>query len=376
MPERVLTRRQLLRDSAAAGIVLASAGGLLAACSGGSSAPKSATVRWVSPRGTLVAMEDYALWVPFELGYFEERAITVELDGGPGSSGIDLLVAGGADVVYPAPGDLAAAIDQGAPVVSVWNQYPAQVFSFSLPEDSPVASVQELSGARLSVPSLETKRIVDPLLVEAGVDPGSIKLVENGTEWNRAVAQHKADAGLVWEELRAQLMGQGYKLKYLLGPSFSEGPSNSYAVRHSDLENDDRRDALTRFLAAVAMGLEFARANPRAAAQITYRAVPGLADRLGPQTAVNALTQVARGHAVEEERGNGWGFHNEASWRAFLETTAGLDQTAKQLEPADVLTNELVEPANTAADVERARRDADGFDLDDEFSQTEVPAEA
>jgi hypothetical protein len=79
---------------------------------------------------------------------------------------------------------------------------------------------------------------------------------------------------------------------------------------------------------------------------------------------------------VEEERGNGWGFHNEASWRAFLETTAALRQTAKQLEPADVLTNELVEPANTAADVERARRDADGFDLDDEFSQTEVPAEA
>jgi NitT/TauT family transport system substrate-binding protein len=375
MLDAELTRRQLLRESAAAGIALSLAGGLLAACSGGSNKPKATTIRWVSPRGTLVAMDDYHLWVAQELGYFEERGITIELQGGPGSSGIDLVAAGQADMAYPAPGDLAAAVDQGTPVVSVWQQYPAQVFDFSLPEDSPVTSVQGLTGASLSVPVLGVKRIVEPLLVEAGIDPASVKLVENGAEWNLLVAQKKADAGLAWEGLRAQLMGQGLKLKYILGPSFSEGPSNAYAIRKDDLEDDDRRDALVRFLEAVVMGLEFARSNPRAAAQITYRAVPGLADRLRPQIAVNALVQIARGHAVEKERGNGWGFHNEASWRAYLETIAGLGQIAKQLEPAGVLTNELVERSNTGADVEQAQKDAEGFDLDDDFAQTTPPEE-
>ena len=375
MLERGLTRRQFLRDSASAGVAISLAGGLLSACGGGSSGPKPATVRWVSPRGTLVAMDDYNLWVPLELGYFEERRITVELDGGPGSSGIELLTADQADVAYPAPGDLAVAVDQGAPVVSVWQQYPAQVFDFSLPEDSAVASVQELAGACLSVPSLGVKRIVDPLLVEAGIDPASVKLVENGSEWNLLVAQGKADAGLVWEGLRAQLMGQGLKLKYLLGSSFSEGPSNAYVIRRADLEDGDRRDALARFLEAVVMGLEFARTNPRAAAQITYRAVPGLPDRLRPQIAVNALVQLARGYAVEEGRGHGWGFHNEASWQAYLETVASLGQITKRLEPGDVLTNDLVERANSGADVERARNDAQGFDLDDDFSETTPPEE-
>ncbi len=257
--------------------------------------------------------------------------------------------------------------------MSVWQQYPAQVFDLSLPQDSPVTSIQELAGSRLSVPVLGVKRIVEPLLLEAGVDPASVTLVENGADWNLLVAQKKADAGLAWEGLRAQLMGQGLKLKYILGSSFSEGPSNAYVVRQSDLKDDERRDALVRFLEAVVMGLEFARSNPRAAAQITYRAVPGLADRLRPQVAVNALVQIANGHAVEEERGNGWGFHNEASWRAYLETIAGLGQTTKRLEPEDVLTNDFVERANAGADVERARNEAQDFDLDDDFAQTNPP---
>ncbi len=375
MLEAELTRRQLLRNSAAAGIAFSFAGGLLAACGGGSNKPKAATIRWVSPRGTLVAMDDYHLWVAQDRGYFDERGITVELQGGPGSSGIDLITGDQADVAYPAPGDLAAAVDQGEPVVSIWQQYPAQVFDFSVPEDSPVTSVQGLAGARLSVPVLGVQRIIEPLLVEAGVDPASVTLVENGVEWNLLVAQKKADAGLAWEGLRAQLMGQGLKLKYILGTSFSEGPSNAYVVRKDDLNGDDRRDALVRFLEAVVMGLEFARSNPRAAAQITYRAVPGLADRLRPQVAVNALSQIARGHAVEEERGNGWGFHNEASWRGYLETIAGLGQITKPLEPDDVLTNDLVNQSNSGADAERARQDAQGFELDDDFAQTTPPEE-
>ena len=39
----------------------------------------------------------------------------------------------------------------------------------------------------------------------------------------------------------------------------------------------------------------------------------------------------------------------------------------------DVVTNDFVEPANSEADVERARSDAEAFELDDDFAQTTVP---
>jgi NitT/TauT family transport system substrate-binding protein len=320
-------------------------------------------------------MDDYDLWVPIKLGYFDELAIEAVLDGGPGKDELQFVAAGKAEMGYPSPGDLARAIDAGVPVRSIWQQYPAQVFDFSLPQDSPITAVQGLAGKRISVPSAGLESIVQPLLVEVGVDPGSVELVENGAQWNLAVAQEKADAGLAWEGLRAQLQGQGLKLKYLLGSSFSQGPSNAYAVRTTDLEDDAARDAYARFLRGVVMGLEFARRNPRAAAQITYRAVPELPERIGPQIAVNALRQIAAGYAQAERRGKGWGFHDEAAWQAYLDTIAQLGQIEKELAPEDVLTNDFVEPANSAADVERARQDADAFELDEDFAKTKLPEE-
>ena len=85
-----------------------------------------------------------------------------------------------------------------------------------------------------------------------------------------------ADAGLAWEGLRAQIQGiTGFglsgDLKFLVGSEWgSKGPSNSYQVRKADLEDAAKVDAYTRFLAGSVMGYEFAKANPRAAAQITY----------------------------------------------------------------------------------------------------------
>jgi NitT/TauT family transport system substrate-binding protein len=377
MLERGLTRRRFLARAAEAGMAVAASGTLLAACGGGSkSAGEPATVRWISPRGSLVVMDDYDLWVPQKMGYFRDLAITAVLGEGPGKGELTFLAERKADMGYPPPGELASSIAGGIPVISIWNQYPAQIFDFSLPRDSAITTVEELAGTRISVPTAGWKPIVDPILVEAGVDPSSVELVENGVQWNLDVAQGKADAGLAWEGLRAQLMGRGLKLRYLLGSSFSQGPSNAYAVRRADLDDDARRDAYTRFLQGVVMGLEFARRNPRAAAQITYRAVPGLPDRIGPQIAVDALLQISAGYAQEERRGSGWGYHDEAAWRAYLDVIHRLGQLRQELAPEDVLTNDLVEAANAGADVERARGDADGFELDKDFAKATLSEEA
>src|SRR4029078_11374112 len=114
-------------------------------------------------------------------------------------------------------------------------------------------------------------------VVVAGVDQRSVHYVNAGNQWAQATESGQADAGLAWEGLRAQWAGQGLKLKYLIGTKFSKQPSNVYSVRASDLSGNAKVDLYTRFLQGMIMGLEFAKANPRAAAQITYTSRADLA---------------------------------------------------------------------------------------------------
>jgi NitT/TauT family transport system substrate-binding protein len=383
--EKRIDRRGFVTRTAGAGLAFSSLGTLLAACGGDDEEPAAdgaeggerATVRWISPRGTLDVMDDYNLWVPSEQGYFDELNIDVELIAGPGGSATasaTFVAENQADMGYPSPGVLTSSIDSGVPVKSVWEMISGQVFNFSLPADSDITDVTQLEGKTMSVLTAGWKVIVDPILVEVGVDPESITYLESGPQWNQVVSQGKADAGLAWEGLRAQLAGQGLKLKYLLGSEFSEGPSNSYVVRKADLDDENQRDVFHRFFKGVVMGMTFTKTNPRAAAQITYRKLPDLAATLEPQLALESMIELATAYGTTEREGQGFGFHPIEAWENYIQNIADLGQIKKVLPIDDVLTNDFVEPANSEADVERARSDAEAFELDDDFAKTTVPA--
>ena len=72
---------------------------------------------------------------------------------------------------YPSPGVLTSSIDSGVEVTSAWEMISGQVFNFSLPEDSDISDVAQLEGKTMSVLTAGWKVIVDPILVEVGVDP-------------------------------------------------------------------------------------------------------------------------------------------------------------------------------------------------------------
>jgi len=272
MQESTISRRELVKRGAA-GATLLSAGSLLNAGSAfGRSAAGLQTVRWISPRGTLQVMDDFNLWVPIKMGYFKQLGINAQLIAGSVSDALastKFVAQNRADMGYPSPGVLTASIDGGIPVKSVWDVISGQVFDFALPVDSPITSPKDLAGKTISLGSSGWQVIVDPMLVELGIDPKSVKYVTSGAQWTQAAATGKADAALAWEGLRHQLAGQGLKLKYLIGSTWSKQPSNVYSVRAADLNDAKKRDLYTRFLQGVVMGLEFTKANPRAAAQIT-----------------------------------------------------------------------------------------------------------
>ena len=146
------------------------------------------TVRWISPRGTLQVMDDFNLWVPIKMGYFKKLGIDAQLIAGPISDALastKFVAQNKADMGYPSPGVLTASIDSGIPVKSVWDVISGQVFDFALPADSPIKSPKQLAGKPIALGSAGWKAIVDPMLVELGIDPKSVKYVDRGRRGRR-----------------------------------------------------------------------------------------------------------------------------------------------------------------------------------------------
>ncbi len=115
---------------------------------------------------------------------------------------------------------------------------PTQVFDFAVAEDNDkINSVMDIAGKTISVWDAGAQVIVDPILVEVGIDPKSVSYVSNGALWGQAVSEHKADVALIWEGMRTQWDSEGMKLKYFLGKDFSTSPGNGYAIRRSDLDD-------------------------------------------------------------------------------------------------------------------------------------------
>ena len=368
-----LTRRDFLKRTAVAGAGLSVLAGVRAAPMLGA---KSAlqTVRWISPRGTLDVMDDFDLWVPIKMGYFKKLGINAKLIAGPLGDALattKFVAQNQADMGYPSPGVLTSSIDSGIPVKSIWDMISGQVFDFALPESSPIASVKDLAGKKIALGSAGWSTIVDPILVEAGVDPKSVTYVNAGNQWAQATESGQADAGLAWEGLRAQWAGQGLKLKYLIGTTFSKQPSNVYAVRAADLKDTKKVDLYTRFLQGMIMGLEFAKANPRAAAQITYTSLPNLAKSLQPQAAYDSFLELAQAYGSSHAQGHGWGYNPPSGWGGYLKVVHDLGQTKKQLATSDVITNALAVKANAKADKKTAIKDAKAFKLSSTFQQVD-----
>jgi len=316
------------------------------------------------------------------MGYFKPLNINVKLNAGDASGNLPQVAAGQQDMGYASPGVLTASVEAGVPVTSVWEMIPSQVFDFVLPAGSKIKNPRQLRGKTIALYNIGWKAIVDPMLAEVGLDPKTVKYREFGPQWNQAVALSLADAGLSWEGLRAQLEGTAAffgsgnaGLKFLIGSEWgSKGPSNSYQVRTADLKDSAKVDIYTRLLAGSVMGFEFARVNPRAAAQIVYEQFPGMQKVMTPQVAVDSIMQLASlYHTSRRLPPHLYGYHYPNAWTKYLNTVYKLGQTKTRLTTGGLLTNNLVKPANAKADKARARRDAAKFKLSAAFKKTTLP---
>jgi len=328
---------------------------------------------WISPRGTLEVMDDYNMWVAIEMGYFKDFGIEVDMEPGPNDAlaCTKFVDQKKADVGYPSPGVLTSSIDTGMDVIQAFEMMASQVFDFAVKQDSPIKTVQDLKGKTISIGMSGWTVIVDPILYEAGIDPKSVKYVTVGESWGQAVAQGQADAALCWRGLRAQWDAQGLNLRYLIGETFSKHPANGYCIRKSDLSDPAKRDLYVRFFKAAAMGIEFARHNPRAAAQITYNKFAAVREQMKPKLALDSMNQLHWAYTESERKYGGYGMSPVDSWKSYLEAIYKLGQIKNQLTVDQVITNDLIKDINNF-DKDKVKKDAENFQLDDTWKNVEV----
>ena len=366
-----MSRRYFL-EVTGAGTVVATALGAGALLPGTARAAEPFT--WISPRGTLEVLDDYAYWAGKAMGYFGDLDTKMEAGPSDGTATVKFVALGQADMGFPSPGVFSFAIENGLDLVSVWNMGAVDVFDFAFRPGEGVTDLKELEGKTVLLGSAAWQAICDPMFAAAGADPKKIKYLEGGwPAWGTVLASGQGDAALAWEGLRADWEGKGLKFEYWLGVDHSRFPANSFVVRRADVEDAERHQLLEQYLRGWAMGLEFGHLNPRAASDIVFNQFPIVKNNLGPELGTESMMQLANVFRGDMSKREGWGWHEMARWELFFKTLEEIGQVKNPVDTGKVITNEFVGPAN---DFDRAKvqADADGYALPDDMAAVDIDA--
>jgi len=346
---------------------------LVAVLAGSLFAAPLTKMTFITPRGTLEVMDDYNLWVAKDMGYFKDLGIDCVMEPGPGEAfaPTKFVDQKQADIGYPSPGILTSSVDTGMDVIMVYEMMVDQVFGFAVKGDSPIKSIKDFPGHTMSVWDVGWQVIIDPMLIEAGIDPKSITYVATGAQWGQAVAQGKADIALTWLGLAPQWGAVGMDLRYFYGETFSKMPANGYCARKSDLKDPAKKALIAKFLKATSMGIYFARINPRAAAQITYSKFPAVREQMKPDLAIKSMQELHWGYTGGARKGAGFGWFDTKGWATYLDIISNLGQTKRHLSLDETITNDLIKEANNF-DHAKVEKDAKNFKLNDDWKNVAV----
>lgn len=361
-------RRTFLQVSAA-GVVSVSVLG----ASGARAEPYS-KFTWISPRGTIEVIDDYAYHVAKKMGYFDDLGVEADFQPGPsdGTATVKFVDVGQADIGFPSPGVFSYALENGMKLKSAFHMGALDTFSLAFRKGEGTNDLKTLEGKTILLGSAAWQSIVDPMLAVQGVDVTKVKYVEAGwPTWATALKAGEGDAALGWEGLRAEWIATGLDFEYWLGVQKSPLFANTFVVRADDLEDPDKKAFLEKYLRGWAMGLEFAYLNPRAAVEIVFEQFPSLASNIGPELGTNSILQQIAVFRGDMSKRAGWGDHNMEAWQTFFDQIHELGQISNPVKAADVCTNELI-PAANDFDKAKVQADADGYKLSDEFAAIDV----
>lgn len=236
--------------------------------------------------------------LPEALGFWEDEAIDVEINGLAGSSAALQSVDGGqSDVAVSGTSAQMLAVAQGSDLVSYYTLITRSFQTPAVPEDSDIQSIAELEGKTIGVQSLEsgTIPIIKALVESEGVDPESIQFVAVGlgAEALSALQNDRVDALGLWDDRYADIENLGQPLRILTNDLAEKlGFQVALVTTPGWLEDGD---VAVRFARAMAKGSVFADENPEAAVRLHWELYPdtkpvGVEEETALEQGVRSLT--------------------------------------------------------------------------------------
>lgn len=256
--------------------LLALAGGLIA---GAAQAQDKVTYQldWL-PGG-----DKAPIYVCIHEGFCADAGLEVSIEPGRGSSEAITKIATGTSDIGSAGIEalMAARATEDVPVTAVMNIFNTGPHAFYTTADSGIASITDVKGKTIATSPFTSSNVFLPLVLdENGMAEGDITLTKaDPGALGPLLMTGQADAIIAWLTDVSRYTGQATEAgKEIVILPWADAGLELYSA--SLVANDsflaERPDVAKRFIAAFTQSLEFANANPDAAAEAVAAVVPEL----------------------------------------------------------------------------------------------------
>jgi len=317
--------------------------------------------------------------IPFEMGFWKQEGLDVELKFARGSAlGAQLVLTNQAEVVHAGTSvGLMAPVAKGAKLKAFYNMITQNFQMPAVPADSPIKSLADLKGKKLGVigQATATIPIVKAVLADAGLNPDTdVTFIDVGYGAQAAAAlwvTKQVDALAMYDSVYAAIENvqpDKYKLRILRSP-LSDKISFQTALIANSETIASKRDLLVALGRGHAKATVFALENPDAAARIHFKRYPeqkqnGVDDAtaiaLGRNAVLARITNMRIDNmAVKRDK---WGYMDKIDVETYLSMLQKIGDIDKSVQAGAIYTNELIDEMNRfdAAAVRKLARDYKG----------------
>ncbi|NLE75183.1 MAG: ABC transporter substrate-binding protein, partial [Chloroflexi bacterium] len=312
------------RRACAPALLLLSA---LAACTpAGSGAPTSMTVMldWVpntNHTGIFVALEN---------GWYADEGLQVEVvQPAEGSTGLQVVAAGKADVAISYQEEMTYARAEGLPVVSLAAVIQHNTSGFASPAGRGITHPKEFEGRRYGAwGSPMENAMLEALMRCDGGDVDKVEFVNVGWADYFVVTERDVDFAWIfygWTGVEADLRGAPLNIVMLRDWAACVPDYYTPVIATGETQTRDKADALRRFMRATARGYEYATANPAEAAEILIKHAPESA----PELIRRSQAWLSPEYQADAPR---WGEQSLEVWQRYADWMYGQGLIANAIE--------------------------------------------
>ncbi|MGC5627272.1 ABC transporter substrate-binding protein [Georgenia sp. Z1344] len=260
-------------------------------------------------------------YVAEERGYFEDEGVEVELRHHGASEGLFTAAEAGEEDVVVAGGDeMLQAVAQGAGLTTVATMYQEYPVAILAPQDSGLASLEDLSGSSVGVPGEfgETWFGLQAALASMPDGGESVEVETIGFTQVSALTAGHVDAVVGYVNNDAvSLERAGTPVTEI--PLGDDVPLVGVGLVATDAALSEREEEVAAVVRAVLRAMDDVVADPEAAVDVSATHVPDLTEPEARESALAVATATAELYGAEEQRGE----IDVARWRSMAEFMSG-----------------------------------------------------